>query len=203
MKRSFCLVVLAAGALSFANFGAQAQEVVPRDEALKASFALWNAAGKLEDLALKVDVDIKNPYGLTKGDIGMVVIPETKLADVLAKAGETELPLGQLWMKGLVPEVDGKVVPDSKLKLVEITVKDQTGDVVLCTLGVKKTEKNGMELVIYGNGKEPIQVVALKASKSGKQEYPIELSVTPGSDNAHVMIKVLGKYEGEVTVRKD
>ncbi len=202
MKKSSRFVSLIVGVLGFASAGLQAQEAIPRDELLKASYLLWNAAGKLDDLALKVDVDIKNPFGLAKGDIGMVVIPETKLADVLAKAGETALPLGQLWLKGLVLEVDGKAVPDSKLKLVEVSAKNEVADVVLCTLGVRKTEKNGLELVIYGKGKEPLKTVAMKAVKGGKQEFPIEFSVTPGSDNADILIKVLGQHEATITVRK-
>ncbi|MCD6050166.1 MAG: hypothetical protein K0Q55_1569, partial [Verrucomicrobia bacterium] len=188
MKKTLLLIPMLVAALGFT----QAQEVIPRDELLKASYLLWNAAVKLDDVALKVDVDIKNPYGMAKGDIGMVVIPETKVADVLAKASETPLPLGQLWLKDLVLEVDGKAVPDSKLKLVEVSAKNEVTDVVLCTLGVRKTEKNGLELVIYGKGKEPLKTVALKAVKGGKQEFPIEFSVTPGSDNADILIKVLG-----------
>jgi hypothetical protein len=196
---SLIVCVLGMGSMSI---GARAQEVIPKEEALKASFVLWNTAGKLDDLAVKVDPDIKSPYGLSKEDVGMVVIPETKLADVLAKAGEKVLPLGQLWLKGLVPEIDGKEVPDSKLKLVEVTMKNDTASVVLCTLGVRKSEKDGLELVIYGKGKEPLATVPMKSVKAGTQENPIELAVIPGSGNAQVIVKVLGKYEAELTVRK-
>ncbi len=179
----------------------RAQEVVPRDEALKASFGLWYSLGKMDDLPLKVDVDIKYPYGMAKGDLGMIVIPETKVADVISKAGETVLPLGQLWMRGLAPEAEGKVVPNGQLKLVDVTIKDNSASVVLCTLGVRKTEKKGLELVIYGKGKEPLKAVAMKAVK-GKQEFPIELTVVPGNENAEVTLKLAGQYEATITVGK-
>lgn len=195
MKKSLLLLALFVASI------AGAQEVVPREDALKASFALWYSVGKVDDLPLKVDADIKYPYGVAKHDLGMIVIPETKLADVISKAGETVLPLGQLWMKGLAPAFDGATVPSSQLKLVDVTVKDETAGVVLCTLGVRKTEKSGLELVIYGKGKEPLKAVALKVAK-GKQELPIELTVVPGNESADVTVKVLGKYEATLTVTK-
>lgn len=178
---------------------AQAQEVVPQDEAMKASLALWYASGDLSDLALKVDPDIKYPYGVAKKDVGMIVIPETKVAEVLAKAGEKVLPIGQLWLKGLVPEVDGKTVPESELKFVEVAVKEDNTSVVLCTLGVKKTESKGLELVVYGKGKEPLLTAPFKTIKT-KQANPIELEVVPGSGNAQVIVKVAGQQEASFAV---
>ena len=182
---------------------AQAQEVVPKEEALKASIALWYASGDLSELALKVDPDIKYPYGRAKNDLGMIVVPETKVAEVVAKAGEKPLPLGQLWMKGLVPEADGKAVAAGDLKKIEVTVKEESASVILCTLGVRKTEKKGLELVVYGKGKEPIITVPFKTVKGGSLEFPIELDIVPGSGNAEVVLKVLGQHEASFTVGKE
>ena len=195
MKKTFLLIATLTAALGFA----QAQEVVPQDEAMKASLALWYASGDLSDLALKVDPDIKYPYGVAKKDIGMIVIPETKVAEVLAKAGEKVLPIGQLWLKGLVPEVDGKTVADSDLKLVEVTVKEDSASVILFTLGVKKSEAKGLELVVYGKGKEPLLTAPFKAIKA-KQANPIELEVVPGGGNAKVIIRVAGQQEASFAV---
>jgi hypothetical protein len=198
MKKTFLLIPMLV-----ASFGlAQAQEMVPREEALKAAVTLWYAAGDLSDLAVNVDPDIKYPYGQAKNDLGMIVIPETKVAEVVAKAGEKVLPLGQLWMKGLVPEIGGKTVAAGDLKTVEVTVKEDRAAVILCTLGVRKTEKKGLELVVFGKGKEPLTTVAFKAGKGDKQEFPIELAIVPGSQNAEVVIKVLGKHEASITVAK-
>lgn len=182
---------------------ARAQEVVPKEEALKASIALWYASGDLSELALKVDPDIKYPYGRAKNDLGMIVVPETKVAEVVAKAGEKPLPLGQLWMKGLVPELDGKAVAAGDLKKIEVTVKEESASVILCTLGVRKTEKKGLELLVYGKGKEPVITVPLKTVKGGSLEFPIELDIVPGSGNAVVVLKVLGQHEASFTVGKE
>ncbi len=199
MKKTFLLIPMLVVALGFAR----AQEVVPKEEALKASIALWYASGDLSELALKVDPDIKYPYGRAKNDLGMIVVPETKVAEVVAKAGEKPLPLGQLWMKGLVPEVDGKAVAAGDLKKIEVTVKEESASVILCTLGVRKTEKKGLELLVYGKGKEPVITVPFKTVKGGSLEFPIELDIVPGSGNAEVVLKVLGQHEASFTVGKE
>lgn len=196
MKKTFLLIATLTAALGLAH----AQEVVPQDEAMKASLALWYASGDLSDLALKVDPDIKYPFGMAKSNLGMIVIPETKVADVLAKAGEKPLPLGQLWMKGLVLEVDGKAVASSDQKMIEVSAKGETSEVSLFTLGVRKTEKKGLELLVYGKGKEPLKTVAFKAGSGDKQANPIELDIVPAEGSARVIIKVLGKQDATLTV---
>lgn len=188
--------LLALALLAVTASAVRAQEAIPREEALKASFALWYSVGKIDDLPLKVDVDIKYPTGVSKGDLGLIVIPETKLADVLAKAGETVQPVGQLWLRGLAPDAVSK----SQLKMVEVNIKDTTASVVLCTLGVRKTEKDGLELVIYGKGKEPLKSVPLKAAK-GKQEFPIETSVASANETAELTLKLAGLYQANLTIK--
>lgn len=198
MKKTVVLLAVFASAIHLVP----AQEVIPPAETLKASAGLWLSTGRITDMPLQVDPDIKCAYAVKEKEFAVVVVPETKLADAIAKAGEKAQPIGQLWLKGLAPSVDGSVVANSRMKMVEVAGKG--GDDValaLCVLGVRKTEKNGLELVLYGKDKEPLKTFALKKHEA-KQELPAEFEVIPGGGSAEVKLNLVGKYEASFSVQK-
>ena len=136
MQRALIVSLLIIRAIS-----TQAQESVPREDALKASFAAWFNLGKLENTPFTVDPDIKVPAALKAGERGALIIPETKLADTIKKAGREASPLGFLWLKGLSLQIDGKTVPSNKLRTSTIKAGENETVLPLYLLGIRKTSE--------------------------------------------------------------
>jgi hypothetical protein len=178
----------------------QAQEKLSRAEALQIAFFASSDLKAMLSTPIPTDPDIKRPVGVKDGDYGVMVLPETKLsADVFAKAGKEAKPVGQLWLRNLAPESEGQRVPQSKLRTVHVRARDQEADAVCCALGVDKDANGGLELLIYGNEKEPVARVAMKPI-SGQQDNPIEMSAERKDDDGLITLKFLGKYEVTFTV---
>ena len=197
MQRPLILSVLILCAVSI-----QAQESVPREDALKASLAAWSSLEKLENAPFIIDADIKAPSVLKAGERGALIIPETKLADAIKKAGREASPLGYLWLKGLSPGIDGKAVPSSKLRTSTIKAGEREMVLPLYLLGIRKTPQDGLELLIFGRDREPLRAIPLKQSP-GKQDLPIELSgVKNGNETADLVLNVVGEYQARITVIK-
>ena len=195
MKSITIAAVLLTGVLAV-----QAQERLPREEALKYAFIVSANLKEMLNTPIPTDPDVKRPVALRDGDYGGMVLPEAKLtAEKLAKAGTEVVPVGQLWLHKLAPLVGGQVALPSKLHKVHLVVADQEGDAVCCALGVKKNADAGLELLVYGKDKEPLARAPMKAI-SGAQENPIELSGERQDDRGMVTLKLLGKYEATFAV---
>jgi hypothetical protein len=129
-----------------------------------------------------------------------MVLPEAKLtADAFAKAGKEAKSVGQLWLRGLAPINEDKVVSSSKLRMVHVSGMGQEADVVCCALGVCKSESGGLELVIFSKDKEPLTRAPLK-SISGQQDNPVEMTAERKDDSGVITLKFLGKYEATFSV---
>src|SRR4051812_18025817 len=128
---------------------ARAQERIPDEEARNIARGLIEAAKKVK-APVATDVDVDKPYGKHKDEYGALVLPDKNLsAEKLAKAGKDEIiPLGQLWMRGLGPAVEGKVIPSKNLQTLTVTHNDKEYNLVLCYLGVRKGPKDTLELVV-------------------------------------------------------
>ena len=191
MKRTLIATVLLTGLLAV-----QAQERLPRGEALQMAIIISADLKEMLNTPIPTDPDIKRPVAVKDGDYGAMVLPEAKLsADIFAKAGKEVQPVGQFWLRGLAPENEGQVVSQSKLRTVHI----QEIDAVCCALGVDKDANGGLELLIYGKDKEPVTRVALK-SVSGQQDNPVEMSVERKDDSGEITLKFLGKYAATFSV---
>ena len=130
-----------------------------------------------------------------------MVLPDKALSkEALAGTGKTAMPLGQLWLSKLTPAVQSKGTPGDQLNLVDVTFKDKDGQLVLLLLGVQKSDKGVLELVVYGKEKRPLVKLPLNKS-SASQELPLELNMRPGGEAlGTVEIKVLGAYEAALPV---
>jgi hypothetical protein len=178
-----------------------AQEPLPAEQAQKIAAVLAEHAGKLTDAQVKTDVDAKKPYGVTKGELGAVVIPDKALtAEVLTKAGKDVVPLGQLWMRGLTPVVSGNATAADKLRIVEVKHKDDKHDLPLLLLGARSA-KGKLELVVYAKDKEPLLVLPLETADHN-QEQPIEFTGKGEGESGTITLHVLGKYQAELPVAK-
>ena len=181
---------------------AHGQEKVGRDEALKYAFLLSANLNVLLDTPIPTDPDVKRPVAVRDEDHGALVLPETKLtAQTLAKAGKEIVPVGQLWLANLAPVSEGQVVPADKLRLVHLNDGNTELDAPCLALGVRKGSTNGLELLIYSKGHEPLMRLPLKAT-SVSQEMPIEMSAERKSDGSGTLtLQFFGKYEATLNLR--
>ena len=77
-----------AAVLLTAAFAVQAQERLPREEALKYAFFVSVNLKEMLKTPIPTDPDVKRPVVLREGDYGGMVLPETKLtAETLAIGG--------------------------------------------------------------------------------------------------------------------
>lgn len=189
------LVLLAAG-LSLA----QAQSSASREESLKAAFALSADLSQMLNTPIPTDPDVKRPVAVREGERGALAMPECKLTpETLAKVGKDVVPVGQLWLRKVTLQSEGRAIRDTKLQVVEIATGQQTASVSLHALAVQKNADGKLQLLIFGKDKEPILTVPLKEI-STKQESPIEMTGTQQGDGAELTLKIVGKYEASFSV---
>lgn len=197
MKTMISVLALALGALSLT-----AQEEVPRTEAVRFATLLNLDLERLADTPLPTDADTKRPFGIKAERRGGLVVPEAKLSvATLSSAGREPVPVGQLWLAGLVPVKDGEALAKDRLKLVSVEYEGREVELPLCVLGVRKVAGDKLELLVFGKAKEPL--LALPLSKvSREQKLPLEFTAErEGGDSARVTLTLLGKYEASFSVR--
>jgi len=195
MKTIITATVLITGLLA-----AQAQERLPREEALKYACAASLDLKAMLGTPIPTDPDIKRPVAVKHDNHGLMVLPEAKLsAQTFATAGEAVKPVGQLWLVNLVPMRDGQAVSSASQRMVHVRAGDQEADAACCALGVSKKADGGLELLVYGKDKDALLRVPLK-SISSQQENPIEMSGEAKENSGVVTLKFLGKYEASINV---
>jgi hypothetical protein len=180
---------------------ALAQERLERKDALKHAFLVSVNLKKLQGTPISTDVDLKQPVALRDGQYGAMILPESKLsADILAKAGQTPLPVGQLWFHRLTPLVEGQPVPAEKLRLIEVPVESDTSTAVQCALGVKAGGDGQLDLLVFGKDTTPILRLPLKKTQV-TQEAPIEMTAERTGDQVgRLTLNLLGRYEAVIPV---
>jgi hypothetical protein len=195
MKRTIIAAVLFTSVLA-----AQSQERLSREEALKYAFFTSVDLKEMLQTPIPTDPDVKRPVAMKDADHGGMILPEAKLsAGIFANAGKEATSVGQLWLVKLAPMNEGQVVAKTKLRTVHVRGGDQEADAVCCALGVSKDADRGLELVIYGKGKEPVARAPMK-SISGQQDDPIDMSCDRQDDRGVVTLKFLGKYAATFAV---
>ena len=180
------------------------QEAVPQAESMKAAAVCYAASADITDAGITIDPDIKNPFAMKGGgEIGMMVIPETKLAKEIALAGEGVTPVGQIWMKGLLPILSGSTITRDKLRTA--TVADNSNSFLLPVLfvGMQSGAGGTKELVIYSQDKTALATLPLKAIEQ-EQKLPVEFSVVKAGDHtADVMLNIIGKFQASFAITED
>lgn len=197
MKRLTLIAACAAAVVT-----AQAQQKLEREECLKYAFIVTANLKEMLNTPIPTDPDVKRPVAFKEEDHGAMVLPEAKLtAETFAKAGKAVTPVGQLWMVKLAPVKGEQVVPVAKLRQLHLSSGDEQADAVCCALGLGKTGDGGLELLIYGQGAEPVVRVPVKSISGGPQENPIEMSAERKGDDGTITLRFVGKYEATFTVR--
>src|SRR5262245_31415990 len=127
-----------------------ARDPIEQERAQKTAALLAAQARKLTDLPVKSDVETARAFGLKKGDLAALVIPDKGLtADRLDKASKDVLPVGQLWLRGLTPVVSGSAAAAEKLRMVKVEARGEEHTLSLLLLGVRRGAKDKLELVVY------------------------------------------------------
>lgn len=195
MKRVIAGLTLC-GALSLVS----AQEVVPREEALKVVLITHLDLKLSASLPIRIDADLKYPYAVRAGEHGAMVVPETKLsAQTLAKAGSEPVPVGELWLRKANLLRDGQPVAADRLNLVNFP--RETSGAPLFALAVRQAKEGQLELLFYGKAKEPVLAVPLKKVEA-TQQYPLELTGETQGDQGLLTLRLVGKYEAAFILGK-
>ena len=177
-----------------------AQERLSRSETLQFAFAVCLDLKQIQGTPIPTDPDVKRAVAIRDEDYGGMLLPETKLSlQSLEQAGAAVAPLGQLWLHKLVPLIDYQLPESGRLRMVTVSTPEGTLTAPLCALGVRKAAAGGLELLLYGQGREPLLATPLKTI-AVQQENPIEIYAERSSDGGRVTLHILGKYEASFQV---
>jgi hypothetical protein len=177
-----------------------AQEKLSRDEALPYAKAVSADAKQLNGTPIATDVDAQQPVVMKDADYGGMVLPQKNLkAETIAQAGETAIPIGQLWLQKLTPMNDGEAIAKDSLRLVTVRAEGEEVTAPQCALAVRRNAGGNLELLVYGKSKEPVLTVALKPMDA-VQSTPLDLSAEREGDAGKLTVKILGKYQATMSV---
>lgn len=177
-----------------------AQEKLSREEALAYGKAVSADTKQLNGTPIVTDVDAEQPVVVTEGDYGGMVLPQKNLKlEAITKAGETAVPIGQLWLRKLTPMCKGEPVAQDKLRLATVRAGGEEVTVPQCTLAVRRNSAGNLELVMFGKSKEPLLTSALKPLEAA-QAMPLDLDAERNGDEGKLTLKILGKYQVTMSV---
>lgn len=193
MNKSLLMIALAAS-LQLTS----AQEQLPREEALKLAFLASANLEQLQGTPIPTDVDLKRPVAVRDGDYGALFLPEAKLnADVIAKAGEKIVPVGQLWLHMLTPVQQGQPVDASELRMVNVSHPEGDARVAQCTLGVRKSSSGALQMVVLGKSTEPVATASLRTIE-GRASDGIKLTADRDDSGGTGTFVLFGKYQAQL-----
>jgi hypothetical protein len=179
---------------------ARAQDRLPETEALRYAAMVDSVQAGLRNTPGAVNVDLKRPVAHRDGDYGLMILPAATLsAETFAHIGAESVPIGQLWLLKLAPLLDGQVIANDQLRMVEVSGSEGTATVPCCHLGVRQASAGGLDLLVFGKGQEPILTTPLKPI-AARQSTPIDVEVERQSDSGRVTLKLAGRYAAVIAV---
>ena len=178
---------------------------MPAEQVAKIARVVAEALGSPSDVPFAVDADADKSAGIKGGgESGLVLIPDRKLtAETVANAGKEVTPLGQLWMRNVVPAVNNAAADPARLRTVNVRDGDREAKVEVYFLGVSKTEAGTVELGLYAKEKEPLVKIPLVKTDAAASTTPVALDGHKEGENTGVLVvTVFGSYKADVTVTK-
>jgi hypothetical protein len=180
---------------------AGAAERVPIEEAQRGVLIANNALGEPKDAPFKLELNAFKPSAI-RGD-GMtaaLVVPAYSLKERIASARpRTPIPAGQLWLRRIVPVVNGKAAAKDTLRMVTVKTESEQDDVSMYHLAFQRFGDGG-KLLVIGKGKEPLLEVLLKPMKV-PQETPIEIEAAKKDDGTpELVFYVADQFEGRMPI---
>lgn len=198
----FRIALMIVLALSIGRSNLFAQEQVPQKEVIKYAFGLGMTAATQKDPPLKTTPDPYNSSAVHKeGQIAVLIPDQAFKEDLLSKVSEKEItPLGQIWLRDLVPQVEGKSIAADKLRTLTIDAGKEKITAHLCFLGLQKNDKGEIQLIVYGKGKE-ILLKPVIAAHEEKQEKPLVVGMqAPADKPLLVTLSLFGKHQTQFEV---
>ncbi len=178
-----------------------AQERLARPECLKYAFFLSLDLKEMLGTPIPTDPDPKRPVALRLGERGALLLPECKLTEQAVKSPGGIVAVGQLWLVKIAPLADGQPIPSSKLKLVDVKAEAGQATAACFALAVSKDAVKGLELLVYGNEKEPVLKAPLKnVSGQSNAETPLDLAAERNGDSGQLTLTILGKFQAQLPV---
>ena len=177
-----------------------AQEKLSREEALPYAQAVSADTKQLNGTPIVTDVDAQQPVVVKEAEYGGMVLPQKNLkVEAIAQAGETAVPIGQLWLQKLTPITDGDAVAKDRLRLVTVRAEGEEVTAPQCALAVRRNAGGKLELLVYGKSKEPLLSAPLKPLDA-TQSMPLDLLAEHEGDQGKLTVKILGKYQATMDV---
>ncbi len=183
---------------------AQEVEPVPAEKTLAIATKLTATLGTPGDAPLAVEVNTEKAVAIKAGPGGLLAMPDKKLtAETLAAAGKEQLPLGQLWMHKMVPEIQHAPAPASKLRTVTVNDGNDDARAEVYYLGVAKAASGGLELSLFGKDKTALVTVPLAKTDAAANATPFALDGHKDGDHSGTLvITIFGSYKADVTVTR-
>jgi len=185
---------------------AMSQDAIPLEKAQEGARLLAQTAGSIKDAGVSVDADSEKPYAIkVGGSVGFLVVPDRTLtAEKLTSVSEKVTPIAYLWTTTEASiSVNGHAASSDTLRPYTLKTKDNELNVRLYLVGAVKNDKGQAEVVVYGQGKEPLVRVPLEKSSSGSKEMPIELTGRKNDENSGTLTLLLpGKYQADIVLVK-
>ena len=198
--------ILPALALTFAlasAAGAQEIAATPLDEAQKAAHKVA-ASLSLTDAPLAIDADLDKPHLVKGGGGGAMIIPDKKLtAETLAAAGETPVPVGQLWLLKATVAENGHPVAEDKTRHVAVEDGDKEIRLQLFLLGAAKNARGTLDLVVFAKDKTPLLRLPLEKGAGTSPQLPAELAGQKNDEgSATLTLRLAGGYQARLLLMK-
>jgi len=177
-----------------------AQEKLSREEALTYARAATATTNQPGVAPIFTDVDPQQPVAIRDDEYSALVLPQKDLnAESISKAGETLVPVGQLWLRNLAPMNDDHAIASDKLRVVAVSLEGNKVNLPQCALAIRRRSAGSLELLVFGKGKEPVVVVPLRKIDT-TQDLPIDMAARREDESGRITMKILGKYEASFKV---
>jgi len=193
--------ITTAVALAVCTSLACAQDAIEPEKLQKVALRLMERASDQENLPLTMEVAVDKAVGKTIKEYGAVLLPAKSLsAEAISKEAHGIVPVGFLWLKGLVPASEGKPLANEKLREIKVVFEQEEHRVQLLLLGLQKKADAGFELVVLGKGKDAVLTLPLK-EESREQGAPLDLDMRQGTESLGVIdVHIVGRYHAALPV---
>jgi hypothetical protein len=178
------------------------QEPVNEQDTFKYSIFLGAFSSNQKDPSFKMAPDAPKASAVHKGDQVAILIPDEAFTEEkFSKVSDKEVtPLGQIWLRELTPQVDGKPVESDKLRTVTIPIGKEPLVAQLYYAGLQKNSKGEVELVVYGTGKE-VLARPVFASHEEQGAKPVMVGMeAPEEKPMLVTVSLFGKHRVKMEV---
>ena len=198
------LLALAASLTLAAAVFADEIQATPLDEAQKAAHKIAASLPALADAPVVIDADLDKPHLIKGSRGGAMIIPDKKLtAETLAAAGETPVPVGQLWMLKATVAENGRAVAADKTRRIVVEDGDKEIPLQFFLLGAAKNAQGTLDLIVFSKDKAPLLHVPLEKSTGASQQLPAELSGKKNDeDSATLTLRFAGQYQARLILMK-